>query len=205
MEEVKQLMEVLDRVESKLLAARKIYLALQFQAWVVIMSLYYLLLSFLPDVSWQFTAIYWTVGFVIFIYCTSIIWRRLSALYNNAGKVMRNPAAFGWSIAASWGIGAFVGWFIVPYFLSFGYPEVANGVGYLVFIGVSVLGMFLAHIHFVKRVEGEMIPAFLLPLLGIAGIGMVNVYPMVYAGYVVAFSFSLTVALYIYSTFKTIG
>ena len=205
MEDIAHLREVLDRIENKLLAASKIYSALQFQLWVVIMTLYYIMTSFMKDVPWQFTAIYWTVGFVIFIYCSSIIWKKLQNLHDTAGKGMKNPAAFGWSIAASWIVGSIVGWALVPNLLKPVYPELAVGIGYLVFIGLSVLGMFLAFLHFEKRVEREMLSAFLIPLAGIAGISTMYVHPMVYAGFVVALGFSITVVLYIYAAFKTLG
>jgi hypothetical protein len=205
MEEVAHLREVLDKIESKLLAASKIYSALQFQLWVVIMTLYYIFTSFMKNVPWHFTALYWSVGFVIFIYLSGLIWKRLRNLQDTAGKSMKNPAAFGWSIAASWITGSLVGWLLVPYLLGSAYPQVAVGIGYLVFISISVLGMFLTILHFEGRVEREMVPAFLIPLLGIAGIGVMQVHPMIYAGFFVALGFSITVVLYIYMAFKTLG
>jgi len=204
MEDVAQLKNVLDRIEAKLIAASKIYIALQFQLWIVIMALYYVLISMMSYVPWQFVAAYWSVGFILFMYGSSLIWKRLANLVSSAGRKMKS-GALGMGIGASWGIGALIGWFLVPYLLTPIYPSIATGIGYLVFIGTSVLGMFLAQMHFTSRADKEMIPAFLIPYLGIAGIGVANMHPMVYGGFVVAFGFSATVVLYLYSAFRTLG
>lgn len=205
MEDVAHLREVLDRIEAKLIAASKIYTALQFQLWIVIMTLYYISISFMKEIPWQFTAIYWIVGFIIFIYFSSLIWKRLGTLRNSAGKKMKNSASFGWSIASSWIAGSIIGWTVVPYFLQGMDPDMVAGIAYLVFIGLSVLGMFLTFLYFQRRVEWEMIPAFVIPLLGIFGIGIMHVHPMTYGGFLVALGFSITVVLYIYMAFKTLG
>lgn len=203
---MEELKEVLERVEEKLIAAGKIYSALQFQVWVVIMTLYYLIIGPLKTIPWQLTAVYWILAFAVFAYFTSLIWKRLSMLYLASDKTLKTSQAFGASIALSWIVGAIVGWTLIPKYLPFDIsPQSKLAVGYLTFISLAVFGMFITFMHFAKKVEKEMIPAFLVPALAIPIILKIAVSTMAYAGFVVALGFALTVLAYIYNAFKTLG
>ncbi|MBO8175299.1 MAG: hypothetical protein H0Z18_08575 [Thermococcus sp.] len=206
MRTMEELKAVLERVEEKLIAAGKIYAAMQFQVWVVIMVFYYIIIGPLETIPWQLTAVYWTLAFMVFAYFTRMIWERLVKLHLSAGRKMESSSTFGLSIALSWVSGFIVGWIAVPKYLSGTFePLVALGIGYLIFISWAVFGMFLAFWHFGKSLEREMIPAFLIPALAIPLIPKVAKAAMVYAGFIVAFAFGLTVLAYIYSAFKTLG
>ncbi|NJE25650.1 hypothetical protein E3E22_03240 [Thermococcus sp. MV5] len=203
---MEELKAVLERVEEKLIAVGKIYVAMQFQVWVVIMVFYYLIIGPLKTIPWQLTAIYWTLAFGVFAYFTKIIWERIVKLHLSAGRKMESSSAFGWAITLSWISGFAVGWIAIPKYLSETFESlVALGIGYLIFISWAVFGMFLAFWHFGKRLEKEMIPAFLIPALAIPLIPKVANVAMVYAGFAVAFAFGLTALAYIYSAFKTLG
>ncbi|AHF81250.1 hypothetical protein [Thermococcus paralvinellae] len=202
---MEDLKTVLEKVEEKLIAAEKIYAAMQFQVWIVIATLYYIIIGPLKTIPWQLTAIYWTSAFVVFAYFTKIIWKRLVKLYLSAGRKIVSFSAFGWAIAFSWISGTILGWIIIPRCLGTFEPLVALGIGYLVFISWSVFGMFLAFWYFGKSLEKEMIPAFLIPALAIPLIPKVAKAAMIYAGFVVVFAFGLTVLAYIYSAFKSLG
>ncbi len=203
---MEELKAVLERVEEKLIAAEKIYAAMQFQVWIVIVTLYYVLIGPLKTVPWQLTAIYWISAFIVFAYFTKIIWKRLIKLHLSAGRKTVSFSEFGWAIAFSWISGTILGWIIIPRYLSGTFePLVALGIGYSIFISWSVFGMFLAFWYFEKSLEKEMIPAFLIPALIIPLIPKVAKAAMVYAGFTVAFAFGLTVLAYIYSAFKSLG
>jgi len=206
MEEVKNLKNVLERIEEKLIAAGKIYAAMHFQVWAVIMAGYYITIGPLKAVPWQLTITYWVLASAAFTYFTRIIWKRLVKLHLSAGRKIMGGSAFGWAMVLSWISGTILGWFIVPRHLSGTFePWVALGIGYLTFISWSVFGMFLSIWHFEKSLEKEMIPAFLIPALIIPLIPRVADVAMIYAGFAVAFAFGLTVLAYIYSAFRTLG
>lgn len=205
-ENMEELKEVLERVEGKLIAAEKIYLALQFQVWVVIMTFYYLIIGPLKTVPWQLAAVYWTLALVVFAYFTGLVWKKLSMLYLASNKTLKTSRAFGASMALSWVVGAIVGGILIPKYTPFDTsPQSKLAVGYLTFIGLAVFGMFITFMHFAKKVEKEMIPAFLVPGLAIPIIPKIAEGAMAYAGFAVALGFTLTVFAYIYNAFKILG
>ena len=56
-EEVRDLKDVLERVEGKLIAAGKMYGAMNFGAWLSVMLFYYVIIGMFRP-SWQFNLIY---------------------------------------------------------------------------------------------------------------------------------------------------
>jgi len=85
MEDVKELKEVLERVEGRLIAAGKMYGAMSFGAWLSVMLLYYVIIGVF-DLPWQFNIVYWPVAFMLAMGFTGRIWRRLQKLGMVTGK-----------------------------------------------------------------------------------------------------------------------
>jgi hypothetical protein len=204
MEDVGELKDVLERIEAKLIAAGKIYSAIQFQIWLIAMVLYYLIIFPLSVVPWQLTAAYWILALIAFAYFSSKIWKRLINLFRSHGKDARSSPAFGMGISLSWICGSIVGWMLIPKTLSDLQIHQSLAIGFLSFISISVFGMFLTFLYIAKSFEKEMIPAFLIPAVAIPAIQSISGGHMVYAGFSIAFAFSLTVIAYLFSAFRTI-
>ncbi|MBO8182534.1 MAG: hypothetical protein H0Z28_07045 [Archaeoglobus sp.] len=143
------------------------------------------------------------MAFIVFAYFSSKIWKRLVNLFRSYGDTKSSPA-FGMGIALSWIAGSIVGWVLIPNVLSNAMGlQYSIAVGFLSFISISVFGMFMTYLYFAKSLEKEMIPAFLIPAVTIPTVGSVQA-SMVYAGFSIAFAFSLTVLAYLVSAFKAI-
>ena len=206
-----ELREVLERIEEKLISAGKIYSAIQFQIWLVAMVLYYLIIGLLSTVPWQLTAAYWILAFIVFAYFSSKIWRRLVNLFRSYGKATGSSPSFGLGITLSWIAGSVIGWVLIPSLVSASLvsaplnPLQSIAIGFLSFISISVFGMFLTFFYFARSFEGEMIPAFLIPAAAIPVVLLESIQAsMVYAGFIITFSFSLTVIAYLFSAFKAL-
>jgi|GEM_PF-713504 len=207
------LKDVLERIEGKLISAEKIYSAIQFQIWLIAMVFYYLITFHLRVVSWQVTATYWILAFIVFILVSIRIWKRLINLLRSHGKDTRSSPAFGMGISLSWICGSIVGWMLIPKTLSDLQIHQSLAIGFLSFISISVFGMFLTFLYIAKSFEKEMIPAFLIPVVAIPAMMRIPdgfiVYAgssitMIYAGFSVAFAFGLTIVTYLFSAFRTI-
>ncbi len=199
-----ELKKTLERIEEKLISAGKIYSAIQFQIWLVVMLLYYIILALFHSIPWQLTASYWLSAFVLFSYASMKIWKRMINLFKSYGGYMEKKPSFGLGMALSWIFGAVMGWMIIPATLLQMGVEKISAIGFLSFIGISVFGMFLTFFYFAKSLEKEMIPAFLIPALAIASLGIVTIESMIYAGFAVGFGFSLTVLAYLYTAFRAL-
>ncbi|AHL22929.1 hypothetical protein BD01_1318 [Thermococcus nautili] len=86
MEDVKELKSVLERVEGRLIAAGKIYGAMNFAVWSSIMLLYYVIIGLLNP-SWKFNLVYWPAGFMLAMLFTGKIWKSLKRL----GRLTSSP------------------------------------------------------------------------------------------------------------------
>lgn len=193
MEEVKALRETLERVEGKLIAAGKMYGAMSFAVWLVILMLYYVTLGFLKP-SWQFDIVYWPLAFILAMKFSGDIWKRFRRL---AG--IEESRIEGIKIAVVWLIGFLLGWVVVPAALNRP-ADTEIGLALLTFIAFSVGGMYFV----AMRSEKEMIPAFLLPALMIPPVYGMNEGATLMAGFGVGLGYSITVLLYLYSAFKAI-
>ncbi|NJE76710.1 hypothetical protein [Thermococcus sp. ES12] len=202
MEDVKELKEVLERVEGRLIAAGKMYGAMSFGAWLSVMLLYYVIIGVF-DLPWQFNIVYWPVAFMLAMGFTGRIWRRLQKLGMVTGKEVESSTTGGILIAVSWITGIALGWGVIPRLNPGVNPEASLAVGFLSFITFSIFGMWLVFAKY-SGVEREIIPSFLIPALGIALAAKMESGAMVWAGFLVALGFSLSVMLYIYSAFKAI-
>ena len=202
MEEVTELRNVLERVEGKLIAAGKIYGAMNFGVWSSIMLLYYVMLGIF-DISWQFNLIYWPLGFAVAMVFTGRIWKRLKRLGRVTGREIEGSKTSGILVMASWITGIILGWGIIPR-MGVGVSEgAALAVGFLSFITLSIFGMWLVFARY-SGVEREIIPSFLIPAMGIPIVWNMETGAMVWAGFTVALSFALTILWYLYSAFKAI-
>ncbi|NJE08435.1 hypothetical protein E3E31_07845 [Thermococcus sp. M39] len=203
MEEVRELKNVLERVEKKLIAASKMYAAMNFAFWLVVMLLYYILINIVEMPGWA-DGIYWGGAIGVAIWFTGKIWRKFAELVAATGRKASIGTLPGILILASWIVGSTVGWIIIPR-TSIAVNEGARlAVGFLTFIGLSVFGQWLVFFKY-GEAEKEMIPAFLVPFLGIAIAWNMKSGAMTWAGFVVALGFSVTVLWYLYSAFKTLG
>ena len=201
MSDMSELRDVLNRIEAKLVAAGKMYSALNFAIWEAVMILYYLLSAFFGLGGWE-SAVYWIAAFGVAMYFSMRIWKRLRAI-ELAGEQKRSTDALGMLTGMSWGIGALIGWFIVPWLNLGGSRDMSLAIGLLSFITVSVLGMWVSFLAYRVR-DHEMIPSFLIPALGIPAIFCVSSAAIVVGGFFVALGFTLTVILYLYSAFRVI-
>ncbi|WP_297535699.1 hypothetical protein [Thermococcus sp.] len=194
MEDVKELKSVLERVESKLIAAGNIYGALTFSAWLTVMTGYYVLSGLLGN-GYVESLVYWVIGAVIVSYATKKVWDRyIAVLVSETGRERR----IGLEILASWIIGGLIGWVIIPCLGITTTPEETVAVSLLSFLGISLAGQTLV------TGDKEEIPSFLVPLLGLPLVPVAGNQATLWAGFVVAFGFSLTIALYLLSAFKAI-
>ncbi len=203
---ISELKEAIERIEEKLMSASKIYSAIQFQVWLILMMLYYIIIGLLKAVPWQLTAVYWISAITIFGYASMKILERLKKLLKSYGKSVNDSRYFGIAMVLSWIMGAIIGWSIVPSALLNAGVDVnmAVAIGFLSFISISVFGMFLTFLYFADSFEKEMIPAFVIPSLSIMLMGRVTIESMVYAGFSIGLGYSLTVLAYLYTTFKAL-
>jgi len=193
MEEVKALRETLERVEGKLIAAGKMYGAMSFAVWLVILMLYYVILALVKP-SWQFNVLYWPIAFALAMKFSGDIWKRFTRL---AG--IEESRKEGIKIALVWLLGFILGWVVLPAMLN--RPiDTEIGLALLTFISFSVGGMFLV----AMRSEREMIPAFAVPALLIPVTYNMEAGASLMAGFGVGLGYSITVLLYLYSAFKAI-
>ncbi|NJE02061.1 hypothetical protein [Thermococcus sp. JdF3] len=202
MEDVRELKTILERVEGKLIAAGKMYGAMNFGAWLSVMLLYYVIIGVF-DLPWQFNIVYWPVAFMLAMGFTGRVWKRLQRLGMVTGNEVESSTTGGILIAFSWITGIILGWGLVPRMNLGVNPDSSLAVGFLSFIAFSVFGMWLIFAKY-SGVEWEIIPSFLIPALGIAFAAKMESGAMVWAGFLVALGFSLSVMLYIYSAFRAI-
>ncbi|WP_370520071.1 hypothetical protein [Thermococcus sp. LS1] len=199
MEEVRELKSVLEKVERKLIAAGKMYGALNFAVWLAIMLLYYDILALL-DVPWQFNLVYWPIAFIVAITFTGRVWKRFVKIAKATGREMESSKREGMLIAFSWILGIAIGWIAIPQTSIAVNAEARLAVGFLSFITISIAGMFAL----VMRGEKEMIPAFLIPGIHIPIVWNMENGAMILAGFVVALGFAVTILIYIHNAFKAI-
>jgi hypothetical protein len=196
MEEVRELKGVLEKVEGKIIAAANVYSAMNFAYWLAVMAFFYVLLGFAEPGTWGLA--YWLTAVGLGIYVSGGLWKRIERLEGAGGEKK-------WVLllGLTWGIGAMVGWWLIPAKTAIGLNEEARlAVGFLTFIWLSLLGQWL--ILGRGREHYEMVPSFLVPFLGMPfALGMEKG-AMVWAGYVVATGFTLTILLYLYSAFKAV-
>ncbi|AMQ18761.1 hypothetical protein A0127_06035 [Thermococcus peptonophilus] len=199
MEEVRELKDVLEKVEGRLIAAGKMYAAMNFTGFLAVMTLFYVVLRFFNGGS-AFSVSYWTVATIVMITFTSKVWKRIvtvSGIKRGSGKKV------GLKIAGAWVIGAALGWVLIPS-LNPGINEEASlAVGFLSFISVSLLGQW----EVLKKccgAENEMVPAFLTPALAIPLAWRMGSGAMLWSGYVVSLGFATTILLYLHSAFKAV-
>ncbi len=200
MNEVKDLKDVLNRIEEKLIAAGKMYSALNFAVWEAIMVLYYILEGLFDLHGWE-TAIYWIVGFSIAMYFTIVVGKRLSNLEENRND--KNGKKCGIFIGISWGIGAFLGFGIVPAMNLGVNMEASFSMGLLSFIAISVFGMWLTYGYYGCSAR-ETIPSFIIPAIGVPVVMGIKTGSVIIGVFFIAFGFTLTIIWYLYNAFRVI-
>jgi len=204
MEEVRELKSVLERVEGRLIAAGKMYGAMNFGVWLAVMAIFYTLYG-IVDLEGLPSFLYWMGAIAVVVPLTGKIWGRLKRLYsavspNEEGHEDKKAAFL---IGLSWTVGSIVGWVIIPSIDWIGVNADARlAVGFLSFIFISIFGMWLVMTH--GRGEYEIVPSFILPLLAIPMAWQMSSGAIVWAGFVVTTGYSFTVLWYLYSAFKAI-
>lgn len=203
MEDVEELKSILERVEGRLIAAGKMYGAMNFALWLSVMAIFYVLNGIWKTNGW-ISPVYWGIAVLIAIPLTIKIWNRLKRLYSTFYPIdERESKKAAVLIVLAWAIGSIVGWVIIPSMTWIGVSADARiGVGFLSFIGISLLGQWIVMTH--GRGEPEMTPSFILPLLAIPIAWYMKTGTILWAGFVVTAGFSLTVLWYLYSAFKAI-
>ncbi len=201
--EVTDLKNLLDRIEAKLIAARKMYVAMTFAFWLIIMLLYYVIFPYVKA-SPLFTAIYWIVAMAIYFWISSIVLKNYTRLKNSSHPSNRKHT--GMFIAISWIAGSFIGWFLIPNLKVNVNSLSLLASGFLSFISISIFGEWLWFQYCYRHWNNiEMIPAFAIPSAGIPFALNMGNDSMVWAGFIVALGFSITIFWYLYSAFKSIG
>jgi len=202
-EEVRELKSVLERVESRLIAAGKLYGAMNFALWLFVMAVFYVMNGIVSMPRWA-SLLYWVAAILIAVPLTVRIWNRLKRLYSQFYPSIENEGRkTAFLIGLSWAAGSILGWAVVPSVDWVGVNAGARlGVGFLSFIGVSILGQWLSITR--GRGEREMVPSFAFPLLAIPVAWRMESGAMVWAGFVVAAGYSLTILWYLYSAFRAI-
>ncbi len=185
MEDVRELKSVLERIEGKLLVARKVYASMNFAIWLAVMSLYYVLMGLGLKGPVESLA-YW-LGSAVVVFCAM---RKIFARY----LTLSRRRSLMWRIAVAWLVGSATGWVLIPKLVS-GPTSTVISLSILTFLGVSLLGQWA-----VLR-ENEIVPSFFLPLLGAPLALEMNLSPE-WAGFVLTLGFALTVLLYLHSAFK---
>ncbi|WP_258083438.1 hypothetical protein [Thermococcus thermotolerans] len=202
MEEVRELKDVLERVEGRLIAAGKMYGAMNFGAWLSVMLFYYVIIGvFRPP--WQFNLIYWPLAFIVAMSFTGRVWKRLQRLGRVTGREAEVSGKGGILITLAWITGIVLGWGVIPGMNVGVNAEASMAVGFLSFIAFSVFTMWLVFAKY-GGIEREIIPAFLIPAIGIPIARGLETGAMAWAGFIVSLGFSLTVVAYIYSAFRAI-
>ncbi len=192
---MEELKDVLKRVSGKILAVEKICIAMNFQIWTVIMAGYYVLIAPLDRVPLWLTIAYWSFGAVVFAYASKSLWRKVSMLISEGGSGKVNFGIF-----LSWVIAALFGWFFVPSMIG-GYFLQRLAVGLLSFISTAVIGMIATIYFWAKKLEVEMVPAFLIPALAIPLVYL-SKNPMDFAGMTIVLGYGTIVILYTIRAFK---
>ncbi|AAL81213.1 hypothetical protein PFDSM3638_05455 [Pyrococcus furiosus DSM 3638] len=121
MEGVKELKEVLDKVEKKLMATFHIYTALIYSAWLAGMGGYLLVFFLAP----KYTGIYWPITIALIILVTVKVYNKYLKVEASEGKV-----SYGWII----------GWIIGG--VAFGLLGDARGLASMIALGH--LGMYMS-------------------------------------------------------------
>ncbi len=204
MEDIRELREVLKRVEGKLIAAGKIYGAMNFALWLSMMAVFYVL-NGIWKTTGRISPLYWGIAVLIGVPLTVRIWSRLKRLYSTFYPSMdeEETKEIAVLIGLSWAVGSITGWAVIPSIGWIGVSADARlGVGFLSFIGISLLGQWLVMTR--GRREHEMIPSFTLPLLSIPIAWYMKTGTMTWTGFVVVAGFSLTILWYLYSAFRAI-
>lgn len=202
MEEVRELKDVLERVEGRLIAAGKMYGAMNFGAWLSVMLFYYTIIGVFKP-SWQFNLVYWPVAFIAAMGFTGKVWRRLQRLGRVTGRKAEVSTTGGILITLAWITGIVLGWGVIPGMHLGVNAEASMAVGFLSFIAFSVFAMWLVFAKY-GGIEREIVPAFLIPAMGVPVARGMESGAMAWAGFLVGLGFSLAVLLYIYSAFKAI-
>jgi len=190
--------DILERVEKKMIMGGKIYSAMSFQFWVVVLAGYYVISYAIKDYGIT-TMVYWTSAGIFFIYLMRKIWKKIVQLYE-AKRSYRGIEVVTWLIAA------FVGWFLIPWILQtkIGFL-VSLAIGLLSFIFLGIIGMLLTYHLITKRWEKELLPGAFIPLILMPLLFFISIDLMYYAGMIVVLAYGITVFLYLYDAFKYIG
>ncbi len=205
MDDVKELKDVLDRIEKKLIAASKMYNAMNFAIWLVVVTLFYVLMP-LPGngsafLRW-FVAIYWFSAVVIVLIFQRKTWKMVYRLKKERDE--GNIRRFGIFVSTSWIVGAIIGWVLIPQMGISTDSDINFAIGFLSFIAISVFGMWVSMMKY-YRMEIEIIPAFLIPAIGIPITVFMNQGVVwFWSGLVVALGYSITALWELYSAFRTI-
>ncbi|MBE8539654.1 hypothetical protein [Geoglobus acetivorans] len=197
MEDTEELRKILEKVERKIVAVGKIYSAINFAYWLMVMSVFYVVLALFSPSS-IISAVYWIAAMIAGVAVSGILFRRIMHIAKMSGE-KRESKTMAALIFLSWVAGAIIGFIVLPATLSAGF-----GAALLSFLSISLFGMWAVLSH-LEGSELEMVPSFLITAIGavVAFTSAENL--SVWAGFVIAAAFSITILLYLYSAFRIIG
>ncbi len=203
MEDVRELKEVLERVEGKIVAAGKVYSAMNFAFWLTVMAVYYVLEG-IVNMRGGASAVYWGGAILIGIPLTVRIWKRFErlcvAFHPGAKRAGRRKFIL---ITIAWVLGSAIGFFIIPSMSSVGVsPDARFATGLLTFISIAIFSQWL--FTTAGREEFEMTPAFTFPALAIPVVWNMKAGAILWAGFVIVTGFSISILWYLYSAFRAI-
>ena len=206
MNDIRELKDVLDKIERKLIAASKMYSALNFTVWLVVISLFYVLIP-LPlegkGASEWLIPLYWFSAVAVVLIFEKKTWKMIYRL-NERVKKEKYSETFGLLIALSWILGSIVGWGIVPQIGLSPNTSTNFAIGFLSFIAISVFGIWVVMLRYYRN-EMEMVPSFIIPAIGIPVAMMIDAGVVwVWSGLLVALGYSITALWELYSAFRMI-
>ena len=171
---------------------------MNFTYWLAVMCLFYIIIAFFSP-SAILSTVYWMTALALGAVVSVFVLRKLIYLVRLQEEQKEWRASVSIFLAVSWIAGAITGFILIP-----SLPGGGFDIGLLSFISISIFGMWLTFAVCIKR-DNEMIPSFSLPAIGALITYFAGGEMTVWAGFLIAFSFSITIFLYLYNAFKAVG
>ncbi len=190
--------DVIEKVENKLIVAKKIYAASIFTLWLLAMSLCYVIFSFnFHTATFFLFGGYWITICVVVFYLSTLLYKRYFAIERNCERAKGDK----YKILFSWIFGSIVGFLIIPHLLNNVLPNtLIFSISLLSTIAVSLFGEFLVLKDF------EIIPSILFTFFGTLILTFFHTHltiaPIAWTGYIIALGYLSTIILYLASVFK---
>ncbi len=195
--------EVIEKIEKKLIASSKIYAAMNYGIWAVILIIYEViyvpLIIYKPTEAW-FTAhppyagviigVFWTVAVIFLVYVNVIAWKKIKQLkVEMVSKSRRHSIIVGWVVGAAF--------FWLPMLI---HASWASSLGFLLFIISGNIGIYLCCRNY-ESFATIFSAIIAIPFIFFASLDMAW---FLAVGFV-AGGYAISTMLYLWSTFKLVG